>query len=59
MNIFLEYIPQILFLMGLFGWLVFLMLVKFVTFYEAQTTVCVCACVHVSVDVPVPRLQVC
>ena len=44
MNIFL--FPQILFL-------------KFVTFYEAQTTVCVCACVHVSVDVPVPRLQVC
>ena len=38
-NIFLEFIPQILFLMGLFGWLVFMIFYKWCIHCEDPNTV--------------------
>ena len=43
-NIFVEFIPQVLFLMSLFGWLVFLILYKWCYRYDDPNTVW-CACI--------------
>ena len=39
-NIFVEFIPQVLFLMALFGWLVFLIFYKWCYHYDDPNTVC-------------------
>ena len=38
-NIFVEFIPQILFLMCIFGWLIFMIFYKWCFFYEDPNTV--------------------
>ena len=46
-NIFVEFIPQVLFLMSLFGWLVFLIFYKWCYHYEDPNTVSMpWLCVH-------------
>ena len=40
-SLFVEFIPQVIFLMAIFGWLVFLMCVKWVTHYANSSTVSV------------------